>query len=191
MQGTRKHGVLIDVALIIVVLAVFSSVLAAGFVAKFRNSETSDFSVGVATYDIDLRRSDSNNVSYVLTKGEFVPGSENNDYELTIVNRSETAVRYSVEFLFGEGVSQYVKVYRVTSEGKVEVTPVNGRIVLEGDELAAGNTSAVETFAFAVDAANVPLSVYGALTPDESNPLQSTDVVAIDFDTCVKFVQID
>lgn len=191
MQGTRKHGVLIDVALIIVVLAVFSSVLAAGFVAKFRNSETSDFSVGVATYDIDLRRSDSNNVSYVLTKGEFVPDSENNDYELTIVNRSETAVRYSVEFLFGEGVSQYVKVYRVTSEGKVEVTPVNGRIVLEGDELAAGNTSAVETFAFAVDAANVPLSVYGALTPDESNPLQSTDVVAIDFDTCVKFVQID
>ena len=191
MQGTRKHGVLIDVALIIVVLAVFSSVLAAGFVAKFRNSETSGFSVGVATYDIDLRRSDSNNVSYVLTKGEFVPGSENNDYELTIVNRSETAVRYSVEFLFGEGVSQYVKVYRVTSEGKVEITPVNGRIVLEGDELAAGNTSAVETFAFAVDAANVPLSVYGALTPDESNPLQSTDVVAIDFDTCVKFVQID
>ncbi|MBQ6183250.1 MAG: hypothetical protein IJK33_05120 [Clostridia bacterium] len=191
MQGTRKHGVFIDVALIIVVLAVFSSVLAAGFVAKFRNSETSDFSVGVATYDIDLRRSDSNNVSYVLTKGEFVPGSENNDYELTIVNRSETAVRYSVEFLFGEGVSQYVKVYRVTSEGKVEITPVNGRIVLEGDELAAGNTSAVETFAFAVDAANVPLSVYGALTPDESNPLQSTDVVAIDFDTCVKFVQID
>ena len=191
MQGTRKHGVFIDVALIIVVLAVFSSVLAAGFVAKFRNSETSDFSVGVATYDIDLRRSDSNNVSYVLTKGEFVPGSENNDYELTIVNRSETAVRYSVEFLFGEGVSQYVKVYRVTSEGKVEITPANGRIVLEGDELAAGNTSAVETFAFAVDAANVPLSVYGALTPDESNPLQSTDVVAIDFDTCVKFVQID
>ena len=61
----------------------------------------------------------------------------------------------------------------------------------EGDELAAGNTSAVETFAFTVDAANVPLSVYGALTPDESNTLQSTDVVAIDFDTCVKFIQID
>ena len=194
MHRTRKHGgVLIDVALIIVVLTVFSSFLAAGFVAKYRTAETSASTARVAAFDVDAKRSDSNNVSYVLTGGTFVPGSESNDYVLTVAKNSETAVRYSVEFVFGEGVSQYVRVYHVTEGADpVLIAPDDeGRIVLEGSALVAGTSSVTETFTFSVDAAKVPLSVYSAFTADASDPLTTSENVAIDFDALVRFVQID
>ncbi|MBQ6043188.1 MAG: hypothetical protein IJL41_03495 [Clostridia bacterium] len=193
MNRTRKHGgVFLHVALIIVVLTVFSSVFAAGFLAKYRTAETNAYNARVAAFDVDAQRSGSNDISYVLTEGVFVPGSETNDYVLTVANNSETAVRYSVEFVFGEGVSEYVKVYHVTEGAEPAlIAPVDGRIVLEGSALVAGTSSVTETFAFAVDAAKVPLSVYSAFTADTSNPLASAEAVEIDFDALVTFVQID
>lgn len=193
MNRTRKHsGILIDVVLIGVVLAVFSSFLAAGIIAKFRTVGSDASNARVATFSIDAARSDENNVSYVLTGGTFVPGSESNDYTLTIANNSETAVRYFVELVFGEGVSEYVQVYHVTEgDDPVLIAPVDGKIILEGSALVAGTSSVTETFTFAVDATKVPLSIYGGLTPDTNNPLKSTDSVAIDFDALVRFVQID
>lgn len=194
MHRTRKHGgVLIDVALIIVVLTVFSSFLAAGFVAKYRTAETSASTARVAAFDVDAQRSDSNDVTYVLTKGVFVPGSESNDYVLTVANNSETTVRYSVEFVFGEGVSQYVKVYHVTegADPALVAPGDDGRIVLEGSALVPGTSSVTETFTFEIDPSKVPLSVYSAFTADTSNTLTSVNDVELDFDALVRFVQID
>ena len=91
-----SKGIFVDVAVLIVCLAIATSCLASGMFAKFVSK-----SVGA-----DLARVASFNVDAIMSGGTEDTNVRN--YSITLSNNSETAVRYTVVLTFNKDVSGIV-----------------------------------------------------------------------------------
>ena len=92
-----SKGIFVDVAVLIVCLAIATSCLASGMFAKFVSK-----SAGA-----DLARVASFNVNAVMSGG--TEDTDVRNYSITLSNNSETAVRYTVVLTFNQDVSGIVK----------------------------------------------------------------------------------
>ena len=184
----RNNGIVIDIALLLLCLAVFSSCLASGMFAKFVTKAPSNAQTArVATWDITAARAEGETdpTTLVYESGMF---DGTGTFTVNITNASEVAAKYTVEFVFPDNVKEYVKVTH--GDDTEPITPVDGRIIVEGSALAAGNGTATETFTFAVT--DGALGVEDLLwTLDSENTLKASTSEAVSFVAVVKFVQVD
>ena len=192
MNGKRRNrGIIIDIALLFLCFAVFSSCLASGMLAKYTTGKQADpDNARVATWDITAARAEGETdpTTLVYQSGSF---SGDGTFTINITNASEVAARYTVEFSFPENVKDCVQV--IHGSDTAPITPdADGKIIVEGSDLVAGNGSATETFTFAVTDAAFGVEGLWTLDPDNTLRMSAADGVnEVSFVALVKFVQID
>ena len=152
MNKKRKNNnFLINVALIVLVLVVFSSIFASDLFAKYRSGGVSEEEARVAGWGVSMEAG---------PLIEILPGGETSvTYPITIVNSSETAVVYDISISFDQSVADLI------ADPKM-----NGVAPAEGSEYTT-----VLTF---TSIGTLPPSVYS--TP-QSDVLNLTFTVSGDF----------
>ncbi len=167
-----SKGILVDVAMLLVCLVCITSCISSGILAKY----------ATGTKTKDLGRPASFKVSAVRTSGddeaEITDDRSYAEYEVKVTNDSETAVSYDITLYFSEEIKGIVTVefggetYGATDEDKKTIEIKNA------GTLADGGAYDTVTFKLVVD-----LDAFTAsFESGEAN---------IDFDTMVRFTQID
>ena len=181
MENRRKFNIPMCAALVVLCLVLFSLNMTSGLLARYTTRGTVDGQARAAGFNTLAVGGESNEpITFAQAESEFE--SENNSYTVKLTNKSETAVRYTIKMVFPEGALDYLSVYHGTDE----LTPEAGTdtVSYTGPEIAANAEEDVtEEFKFAVDVAKFYEKYSG-------NDLTTGDV-PIDFDTFVKFVQVD
>ena len=93
-----SSGIFVDVAVLIVCLAIATSCLASGMFAKFVSKGGGNDMARVASFNVDATMNENAGGEGTLTRS----------YNIDLSNRSETAVRYTVTLTFKTDVSRIV-----------------------------------------------------------------------------------
>ncbi|MBO4879299.1 MAG: hypothetical protein J5544_03490 [Clostridia bacterium] len=147
-----SKGILIDVALLLVCLLCITTCISSGILARYTTGANGRDGAKLAKFSVSASAEPDPN--------------DPMEYSVTVVNGSETAVRYSLELVFDQPV-----------EGIITVN-VNGK-----EYGASGNTISLPA-----------LGILGAAGKTEQIELSFTAnnlTVPINFDTFVRFEQID
>ncbi len=181
-KNKRKINIPLLLSSILLIVVLFSLCFTSGILAKYVNTASVSDSARVAKFSVAVSNTDG--TSGVVSFTQATDGTYDNTreklYELTVTNTSEVAVRYTVELVFPQNTE---KIIDVVKDG-VTCSWIDGnKVVIEGTDLAAGQTSAVEDINFKVK------DHYVGTTPTESNTLMFSE--AIDFDVIVTLIQID
>lgn len=101
----RRGGIMLDIAVLILCLAVATSALASGMYAKFatKASSGSPLKAGVASLNVDAGL-DKDAFTVDLNDG----GSNTGEYLISLDNGSEVAVKYTVVLNFDADVSSFI-----------------------------------------------------------------------------------
>lgn len=183
-KNKRKINIPLLLSSILLIVVLFSLCFTSGILAKYVNSANSSDNARVAKFSVAVENTD--NTSGVVTFTQKTDGtfeSTERAYNFTVKNTSEVAVRYRVELVFPTGTSKYLKVTREGFEGDLPWVEGEDKIVFDGKDLAAGETSESEVLSFAIT------DHYVGATPSETNTLMFEE--DIDFDVVVTLIQID
>ncbi len=184
-KKTRNNGVFIDVALVILVLAVFSSVFASGFFARYRSGGSGDSAARVAEWTVDSTVGARIDVADESHRSVTCP--------VTFVNLSETAARYDVVIEFGQSVAGMIESPRLDgaapSEGAAFTTRLSfpSAAVLPASDGVTAQTRTLDlTF-------TVPASLFssGGAGEDYDNDIISGVSLDLPYTVTVTAVQID
>ncbi len=192
-------------ALVVLCLVLFSLNMTSGLLARYTTRGMTNGGARTAEFMVAVR--DDINGTIQFEQGTSTFDSENNLYKVEVTNKSETAVRYTIEMEFPKGTLKdsagtgegYLTVNHVTAydeHGKpTSATPIttitlattaNGKdiVTFEGEAIDPNAAASVtEGFTFTVDL----VKFYSKYTGSSL----STGTIALDFDTFVKFVQVD
>lgn len=102
-----SSGIFVDVAVLIVCLAIATSCLASGMFAKFVSKGGGNDMARVASFIVNA----------TMEKGNSGEGTQIRSYTINLTNKSETAVRYTVELTFTDNVKGIVSAKLGEKEG--------------------------------------------------------------------------
>jgi len=200
MENRRKFNIPMCAALVVLCLVLFSLNMTSGLLARYTTRGTMNGQARTARFNTLAERGDING-TIAFTQAEEKFDSTNNLYTVKVTNKSETAVRYTIEMVFPKGTLGYLTVNHVDAAGQ-ETTPeqlsavafVNADDVNRKNDIAvyegkaidpnAGANPVLDNFKFDVNVAKFYEQFTGSQT-------MSTGLIDIDFDTFVKFVQVD
>lgn len=165
-KNRSKRGIMMDVAVLIVCLAIATSCLASGVFAKFTARTESAAGSRTAAFTVDA----SLNASQYSV--DLADSSTTGEYVLTMSNDSETAVNCTVTVTFNEPVGDFL-----TAKMKDRTADTDGTVYTFANimTLEAGE-DALETLSLIVDPARYAARQTSA---------------AFDFTVKVTFTQID
>ena len=126
-----SKGIFVDVAVLIVCLAIATSCLASGMFAKFVSKGGGNDMARVASFNVNATMNDDGGED-TLTRS----------YKINLTNRSETAVRYTVTLTFETDVSEIVTAKLNGIE--VEPCPDGTTFVWENAGTVPANTASAE-----------------------------------------------
>lgn len=119
MEAKRKDsGVMIDIALIVLVLAIFSSFFASDLLAKYRSGDDRADTARVSSWNVDMSAG---------ARIEVLPDGDGSvTYPITFINSSETAALYNVTIVFDQSMA-----------GKIVDPRLNGAAPTEGSSFTS------------------------------------------------------
>lgn len=126
-----SNGIFVDVAVLIVCLAIATSCLASGMFAKFVSKSAGADLARVASFNVNATMNDDGGED-TLTRS----------YKINLTNRSETAVRYTVTLTFETDVSEIV--IAKLNGIEVEPGPDGTTFVWENAGIVPANTASAE-----------------------------------------------
>ena len=182
----KKKINIVRAACVMLCLTLVSVYMTSGMFAKFATGGKKDDKGRVAAFDVDVGDGGIN--EYAFVEEEMQP---NGDYSVTVTNKSEVAVRYTIEIKFEENVPEYLKISRVDGANVTELPRPDGnddytekiegkKVILQGKDLIPKNGKETESIKFAIDYTKFDRG--GGL----SQPTET-----LNFTTTVKIVQVD
>ena len=185
-KKSRKVNIPIRIAGIMLCLALFSVYMTSGMFARYATGGSTSDNGRIAKLNVSAEgavggtgeNGAAPEMEFIQAEGEFV--ADNNTYVVTVKNLSETAVRYSIELVFPEGVTNYLTVRR----GNDTLAADGNRITCPGSDIAPAGGTVAETLTFVIG------DEFYALDTNTEDHLTTGDV-EIAFDALVTFVQID
>ncbi len=184
IRKSRKVNIPIRIASIMICLVLFSVYMTSGMLARYATSGSASGSGRAAKINVAVEG--SGDISFYEADGIFVKTSDGADtYTVKLTNKSEVAVRYTVELVFPAGVD-----YVTVTMDNVTKSPAEGRVIFAGADLIPGTGTATENLTFAITDAVYALDTSGWHDETDTNPIAMDDV-DLDFDVLVTFTQID
>lgn len=199
MENRRRLNIPMCAALVVLCLVLFSLNMTSGLLARYTTrgmmnsgARTAEFNVNAVAIRGDI------NGTIAFTQAEEAFDSENNLYQVKVTNNSETAVRYTIEMEFPKGTLEYLTVSHIDTPAQGETPAVLSALtftnkndehrekdiaVFEGVAIDPNAAPVIDDFTFDVDL----VKFYGQFTGTSL----STGLIELDFDTFVKFVQVD
>ena len=144
-----SKGIFVDVAVLIVCLAIATSCLASGMFAKFVSKSAGADLARVASFNVDAKL---NQTDYTVDLAEQTNGNPNEaSYVLALTNNSDIAVRYTIVLSFNNSVEGVVKTALI---GSTPAQVEDGKIFIwEGVGTIKPNDSAAPVIKLTIDGA--------------------------------------
>ena len=197
MDNRRKLNIPMCVALVVLCLVLFSLNMTSGLLARYTTRGTIKGGARAAEFNtVAVRGDNGGDIAFTQAAAKF--DSENNLYQVKVTNKSETAVRYTVEMELPKGTLAYLTVSHIDTPAQGDQAAVLTALtfanendedrekdiaVFEGVVIGPNAAEVLDDFTFDVD-----LDKFYSLFTD---PGLSAGPVDVDFDTFVKFVQVD